>query len=639
MRSDHGAELPRRVPLIFLHIPRTGGTTLTRIARRQYPANQIYMIDSRDPAGSAAALSSLPWFAREQLSLVAGHAAFGVHHQVGSGRYITLIRDPVQRVLSHYRYAQQRSEHPLHDLARTMTLDEMLRAGVWPDLSNGQCRALAGAGETAGGAEPDAMFERARANLTDHFALWGLMERYAETLLMARATLGWRHLYYAPENASRPTSSARNASVELETVRRHNALDIALYDELETKFEESLEDRVPDWPRELARLRLQSLLDEPRRRVRSSYEQARLRSVRKAQRPRTGTARNGHGRPNDPGWLGRWIVGGYDWQVGQKEWIRREIVGDYGWSRIFGSFDTMENLLEPCEGLKPRRAYDVGCGTGYESFALASHFESVLAVDCAVRPIVRAGLLKHGSRVRRIRFVRTNASRFEPAERFDLCLCNLMSHNAEGRVRLLHRLATLSEDDGWLVYAEEAQGYAPMEIEAAIANRDVLALRTRLRQLVAGIRGDHGFRFFVAPTARYAVEAVGFEVIKEETSWWRSLPATHRMWCRRSEPVPEELIGEDADYVETPRDLLELRASSPSAENPLAPLLVLADMARYALPPLPTGSAKRLTPLALHSLDSLVATAVDWGRIEVGFTQFADALDRYPLPVPMAMAS
>ena len=124
---------------------------------------------------------------------------------------------------------------------------------------------------------------------------------------------------------------------------------------------------------------------------------------------------------------------------------------------------------------------------------------------------------------------------------------------------MLHRLATLTDDAGWIIYAEQTQGYAPMEIEAAIADRNLLMLRTRLRQLLAGIRGDRASRFFVASTATLALEALGFEVVKEEMSWWRSLPVSHRIWCRKAESCSPSAMREDVDYVEPWKDLLELR--------------------------------------------------------------------------------
>jgi SAM-dependent methyltransferase len=648
--------------LIFLHIPRTGGTTLTRIARRHFRPDQIYMIDSTEPARSAAALSSLPQFVHDRLSLIAGHASFGVHRQVGGGQYFTLIRDPVDRVFSHYRYAQQRFEHPMHELAQRMSLSEMVEGDLWRDLSNGQCRALADNWNFPIQEQPQAVLDRARDNLADRFVLWGLTERFAETLLMARVALGWRDLSYAPENATRRRSGPGRDGTDCEAVVRCNALDIALYEELETRFQRNLDEVVPDWAKQLVRLELESRLGEPRRRLRRSYERARLQK----QQPEwlEPTAGQGNGVEAGPGhagsgeaahtaaWLRRWVVGGYDWQTGQKEWMRRRIVGDHSWGRIASSFAFTEAMLEPCANLRRRSAYDVGSGPGHVSFALAGYFENVLAVDCALRPVVRAGVLRRASGLRRVRFVRADAGRFDPRERFDLILCNLMSHNGGGRMQLLHRLATLTDNEGWIIYAEETQGYAPMEIEAAIADRNVLMLRTRLRQLVAGIRGERAFRFFVAPTARLALEALGFEVIKEEMSWWRSLPASHRIWCRKTESSSASAMREDVDYVEPRKDLLELRehagrissagghprrdygdgihadTCSMPGENPLAPLLILVEMAQYALPPLPEGSDARLPLYAVRAVDSRTRRAVDWCRIEAAFARFVDAVDR-----------
>lgn len=635
------------MPVIFLHIPRTGGTTLTRIARRQFAPEQIYVIDSTEPARSAAALSSLPPFVRGRLSLIAGHASFGIHRHVGGGQYFTLIRDPVERVLSHYRYAQQRVEHPLHELTLEMSLSEMMDADLWRDLGNGQCRALAGEWDFPTRQQHEAVLDLAKSNLADHFVLWGLTERFAETLLMAKVVLGWRDVSYVPENATKRRSDANRMDADVDAAVRCNSLDLALYEELEVRFQQTLDERLPDWRGQLARLKLESRLAAPQRYLRRSYDQARFRALRRERiADELGVdhpvaVQNGGGRaPGDHSahtgtWLGRWVVGGSDWQTGRKEWMRRRIVGDYSWSRIADSFAFTEALLEPCPTVGPRSAYDVGSGAGHVSFALASHFERVLAVDCQMRPVLRAGLLARASRIGRIRFVQADARDYDPGERFDLILCNLMSHNGGGRLDLLHRLATLTDDHGWIIYAEVAQGYAPLEIEAAIANRDVLRLRTHLRQVLAGIRGDHAFRFFVAPSAGAALQALGFEVVEEEMSWWRSLPASHRIWCRKTRSPTPAVGGESEDYVVPPKDLLASRermthtwsSNRDCGDNPLAPLLILAELAREVLP-LPGGTPAQLPALMLRAVDSRAKRSVDWGRVETRFAQFVDAVDR-----------
>ena len=155
----------------------------------------------------------------------------------------------------------------------------------------------------------------------------------------------------------------------------------------------------------------------------------------------------------------------------------------------------------------------------------------------------------------------------------------------------------------------------------------------------------------MAPTASLALEALGFEVIKEEMSWWRSLPASHRLWCRKTESPSASAMREDVDYVEPWKDLLELReqaarissaggrprriyrdrhghAYSMAGENPLAPLLILVELAQYALPSLPEGSEGRLPLHVVRAVDSRTDRAVDWSRIEATFARFVDAVDR-----------
>jgi hypothetical protein len=151
---------------------------------------------------------------------------------------------------------------------------------------------------------------------------------------------------------------------------------------------------------------------------------------------------------------------------------------------------------------------------------------------------------------------------------------------------------------------------------------------------MAGIRGDHAFRFFVAPTATSALGALGFEVTKEETSWWRTLPATHRIWCRRNSAPPADPIVADADYLEPPADLLELRSLSASEDNRLAPLLILAEMGQRVLPSSHQAIDARLPPRALRAVDSVSGPDVDWGLVEHEFARFVAALDRSPSPLP-----
>lgn len=331
--------------------------------------------------------------------------------------------------------------------------------------------------------------------------------------------------------------------------------------------------------------------------------------------------------------------------------IARLAVGEYAWGRIEESYDFLATQLEPCADLEHGSAYDVGSGAGFVSFALGSRFDRVLAVDPNVRAMVRARLLARIAGVKRISFEVADAERLRPDAEFDLIFCNGMSHNAGSRVGLLRRLADCAADGSWMIYLEVTQGYVPMELEQSIAGRDSVTTRDRLRQLVCGLAGYPRFRFFVADTVQPLIGRLGFEVVKEEKSSWGSLPAVQRVWCRRTgEPdaVPGE--HEQGDYGTRSPELTEVRertlrvvdlrargrsadsehaanaAWAAASDNPLAPLLLLVQIADVALPSLDAqpGSVERLGDRARSRLGG---GSLDWERLSELFEGFRDAVD------------
>jgi Sulfotransferase family len=101
--------------LVFLHIPKTGGTTLNRIIEWQYSPLSIFTID---PYGIRATSERFKTFSEERrrrLRVVRGHLYYGIHEFLPQGRtYITMVREPVARVLSQYYFMLRRPLDPLH---------------------------------------------------------------------------------------------------------------------------------------------------------------------------------------------------------------------------------------------------------------------------------------------------------------------------------------------------------------------------------------------------------------------------------------------------------------------------------------------------------------------------------------------
>lgn len=215
--------------VVFVHIPKTGGTSLREVLLRQYPARRAFWIV--DPVKDSAWLASLPEEDRARLRLVEGHMYYGVHELLPRPCvYMTMLREPVERVLSYYSHIRSREDHFLHETARDLSLGACIERGLTVELDNFMVRALSSLGHVnvPVGGVTRGMLEEAKAHLEGMVV--GLTERFEESLAMFAARLGWRRAAAGRANVS--ASRVRReqlARSELEAVEACNALDAELY--------------------------------------------------------------------------------------------------------------------------------------------------------------------------------------------------------------------------------------------------------------------------------------------------------------------------------------------------------------------------------------------------------------------------
>jgi hypothetical protein len=240
-----------RPVLIFLHIPKTAGSTLTLILSRQYPAGVTFFTGGpKRPRPEQ--LEALSMGERERFDCLAGHLRFGVHRLLPRpARYITMVRDPVERLISAYYYIRGLPEHPMHErvLREGLSLEQYVRLAP----SDEQVRILSG---TAGAATTRETLEQARRNIEEHFVAVGLTERFDEFALLLTRVLGWRHVYVRPDNVTpdRPRQHDLAPSA-IASIEDRNRLDRELYGFATQVFERSLREHgIGDM--ELLRFRL-----------------------------------------------------------------------------------------------------------------------------------------------------------------------------------------------------------------------------------------------------------------------------------------------------------------------------------------------------------------------------------------------
>jgi hypothetical protein len=265
--------------VIFLHIPKTAGTTLHRIIERQYPPTQVYSLDETHDFDDFSSLSEAR---RAELSVLKGHMIFGLHEYLpGPSAYFTLLREPADRSISNFHFVRRTPHHYHHDLiiAEKMTLKDYLESEVAPLMDNGQTRMLSGGWYTLPVGEcTKEVLKAAKKNLQENFAVVGLTERFDETLLLLKERFGWHNIFYVRRNVSRdrPTTANLPAATRA-VVEQYNQLDAELYRYVRMRFDEQVRHLGPAFARRVRSFQATNRLVTWSVGV---YRQARTKSIR-----------------------------------------------------------------------------------------------------------------------------------------------------------------------------------------------------------------------------------------------------------------------------------------------------------------------------------------------------------------------
>lgn len=236
-------------PLVFLHIPKAAGSTMQEIVVRHYRGGKGFRFTgSRERFRSFVEMSEAD---RASYDVMTGHVPFGVHRHIPGGcAYMTMLRDPVDRIVSHYYFVLSRPDHYLHRTVteRKMSLRDYVEQRASIELDNDQTRYFLEPADDEARFTPitDDLLAVARRNIAESFAVVGLAERFDDTLALMQCVFGWLDLSYRRKNVTHDRPSLEEVPSDArEVIREINRHDVALYAFARELFERRIAEHGP----------------------------------------------------------------------------------------------------------------------------------------------------------------------------------------------------------------------------------------------------------------------------------------------------------------------------------------------------------------------------------------------------------
>ncbi|KAN0043192.1 hypothetical protein ACTA71_010832 [Dictyostelium dimigraforme] len=223
-------------PILYMHIPKCAGHTSYVLFENYFKGKGVIQLWTHPNPDVYYDVSKAS-------NVILGHYQFGIHKVLPEKykktySYMTMLRDPVDRVISHYYYHRNNPYDPEYQIARTSTFLEWLDRS--PRGNNEMTRFLSGLTKDEEFKPNDETFHMALYHLRS-MKFVGITERFKETIALLKFYVGIEnHRIREKQNAAKIKHPEVPNHI-IDTIKRKNHYDILLYEEALKMFERQID--------------------------------------------------------------------------------------------------------------------------------------------------------------------------------------------------------------------------------------------------------------------------------------------------------------------------------------------------------------------------------------------------------------
>lgn len=205
--------------LVFMHLPRTAGTSFRWLASAEYSNEKVCLIHPGHYTEEEAIEQ------QGRFKFITGH--FDTKSELLSSlenevNFLTILREPVRRFISFHEYTRVKQvtwDHHVTSLVDGIKDPNCL-------YNNNLCYTIAGLASLT---PIDVAYRKACENLRERFTLFGFTERFPEMLAIMNRRFGWSNVILRrEEHVDRVVFEDLDLDLQ-RTLIKHNEADNALY--------------------------------------------------------------------------------------------------------------------------------------------------------------------------------------------------------------------------------------------------------------------------------------------------------------------------------------------------------------------------------------------------------------------------